>query len=135
MKTPRKLAVYAAIAWVTGVGGANIGCMSGASYPGMNKVDADARFPLLRVENRNWADVRVYIVPEVGQPVRLGTITSMQTVLLRIRHPLGNGVARILIQPIGSRASYTTESVIIEPGRRLELVVQSSLSLSSLAAW
>jgi len=132
MKTPKKLVAYAAIALVTGVGGTNIGCVASSGYPGMNVQNAEARFPVLRVENRNWADVKVYIVTEAGRPVRLGTITSMQTALLRIRAPLSSGMAQILIQPIGSRASFTTNSVIFEPGRRLELIVQSSLIHSSL---
>ena len=91
----------------------------------------------LRIRNDNWLDVRVYLVSESGAaPIRVGTVSSVSTSVIRLRgrvlHEIRNrGTVRFLLRPIGSRASYTTQPMLVNPGDQIQLSVASRLVYST----
>ena len=90
---------------------------------------------VLRVRNRNWADVRVYALREDGsRPVRVATVASLTTQDVRLRPiHLSNGYARFLIRPLATRDTYTTERLTAPlNGDAIELTVEGNLRLSRL---
>ncbi len=91
----------------------------------------------LRIRNDNWQDVRVYLVFESGgAPVRVGTVTAVSSSVIRLRPPVlqeihSRGSARFLLRPFGSRASYTTPAILVQPGDQIQLSVANHLALSA----
>ncbi len=88
------------------------------------------------VTNNNWATVVVYAVRE-GSRTRLGTVTSMRTELLRFPRgsmPAGGSV-RLMVDPIGSRISYTSPVVQVMPGQQIEFNIENQLAISSISVW
>jgi hypothetical protein len=131
MNTPRRAATILALV-TTGVVATNMGCATGGGYPGLEQQEPQSRSVLLRVLNNNWHDMRVYVVSESGRSTRVGMVTGMSRAVLRIRAPLAYGSTRVMLRPIGTRATHTTEPVLITPGTNAELVVHNQLSLSHL---
>ena len=86
----------------------------------------------LYVRNNNWLDARVYAVRE-GTRYRLGTVTSHVTEKFVLPRTVSGGVdgVQLLILPIGSNASYLTQSINVFPGDVLGLEVEEHLPLSS----
>lgn len=132
MTTTRQLTQTLAIGLVVGVMGATAGCASGGAYAPLSGTSLESPYPTVHVQNNNWQDVRVYLVSDAGgPPTRLGIVGSMTSQTLRIREPI-NGIAQFLLRPLGTRASYTTNSVTISRGDAMRLTVQNSLTLSQL---
>lgn len=90
----------------------------------------------VKVQNFNWQDVVVYVV-QSSQRVRLGMVTSMSTGKFRLpdRFLASAGDIRLLADPIGSPSGWTTEGIRVHSGQEVELSVQNSLALSSVAVW
>jgi hypothetical protein len=90
----------------------------------------------VKVQNFNWQDVVVYVV-QSGQRVRLGMVTSMSMGKFRLpdRFLASAGDIRLLADPIGSTSGWTTEGIRVQSGQEVELSVQNSLALSSVAVW
>lgn len=106
------------------------GCAS--RYPGFVSPEADPHHAALRVQNNNWQDVRIYLVREDGgAPQRLGSVSSLASGTIRIPSTTQQFV-RLLLRPLGSRASYLTPPIFLEPGRVIQLTVASALTQSSL---
>jgi len=95
---------------------------------------ADGAAATVEVTNHNWQDVVVYAI-HPSQRVRLGLVVSMATVQLRIPATAlgGDGMLRLVADPIGSNRPFTTERILVDPGARIELNVANSLALSSYA--
>lgn len=102
-----------------------------ASGPGAPPPPAE-----VRVENLNWADMNVYVV-QGGARMRLGTVNSMNSQTFRVPASVMRNAAyvRILADPVGSFNTFTSQEVRMLPGQRLELRVQGSLALSSVAVY
>ncbi len=134
MKAPTTLAKLLLIAVVTGA--ATTGCATGGTLSSRAVAD---RQTAVSIRNDNWSDVKVYLVrANGGTTVRLGTITSLTTLRIPLRGPVAtelqiHGSLRFLIRPLGnSRESYTTHSVIMNPGDVMNLTVANQLWLSTL---
>ena len=95
----------------------------------------------LSVRNNNWADVKIYYVPDHGgRPIRLTAVESFTSRTIPLRGQakaavLRSGAARFLIQPIGSRRIYTTHRLIVRPGDGIQLTVENQLTSSTLTPY
>jgi hypothetical protein len=90
----------------------------------------------VKVTNNNWADMVVYAVRS-GIRHRLGTVTSMQTQLLRVPRNIVSptGDLQLLADPIGSPEPYVSPRLMTAPGQRVEFVIQNHLAISSVSVW
>lgn len=91
----------------------------------------------LRIRNDNWLDVRVYVVSESGAAaVRVGTVSAASSSVMRLRGRVlqeirNRGSVRFLLRPLGSRASYTTPPILVQPGDQIQLSVANRLGFST----
>jgi hypothetical protein len=132
MRTPGQLARLLATAFVTSVAVATAGCASGRVYSYDAPAGVGVRSMALRVTNDNWHDVTIYLLRDGGaMPTRIGAVSGLNSRVLRLRHPPA-GWIRLMIRPIGSQASFTTNQVVVEPGQVMVLRVQNHLAYSSL---
>ena len=134
MNTHRRPALVLALALITGGVAANTGCASGG-YPGLDQAASKSQQVILRVHNNNWHDMRVYVVSESGNSQRVGMVTGMGSAVFKLRAHLATGRTQILLRPIGTRATFVTNTVLVQPGSTAELTVQNQLSLSQLVIW
>ncbi len=92
----------------------------------------------LWVRNDSWQDVRIYLVSSVGvTSVRIGTVPAASSARIRVRGRLlqeirNRGSVRLALRPIGSRASYVTEAVMVQLGDEIRLSVANQLSFSTV---
>ena len=112
--------------------------MGGCALPGSRARSGKAprveNPPTLRVQNQNWLDMTVYVL-RGGNRFRLGTVGSMNATVFRIpsSYLAAGGDLRLLADPIGSTVEYTSPSVQVQPGDRVELTLQNNLRISSIA--
>jgi hypothetical protein len=88
---------------------------------------------MVKVSNYNWQDVVVYAVAG-AQRVRLGQVTSMNTVNFRLptHMVVGPERMRLVVDPIGSTEGWQTEDLVVHGGDQVQFNVQNSLPLSSV---
>ena len=91
---------------------------------------------VLTVNNNYRADVTVYVLAD-GQPTRVGLATSSTTATFDIpARLLGQGrQVRLRADPIGGRATYTSELIRVGPGQRIEWSLETDLNRSSIAVY
>ena len=95
-----------------------------------------SRTPIIRVDNRNWADVVVYAVRS-GRKQRLGMVTSMSMARFRLPESMvvGSGELQLLADPIGSSGGFLSAPVLVNPGQDIAFNVQNYLPMSSISVW
>jgi len=100
-----------------------------------SQVEPDAA-ATLRVENRDWLDVDVYVVQN-GHRTRLGTVTATSTKSFTFPHSLvlQRAPIQLLATPIGGPRSLVTESIVVKPGTRVDWLLASNLSTSTLSVY
>jgi hypothetical protein len=88
---------------------------------------------VVKVSNYNWQDVVVYAVAG-AQRVRLGQVTSMNTVNFRLPTHMVTSTERVrlLVDPIGSTEGWQSEDLIVHGGDEVQFNVQNSLPMSSV---
>jgi hypothetical protein len=87
------------------------------------------------IQNDNWLDVVVYLV-RGGVRQRLSVVPGLGSQTVRLPRGLApDGEVRFVLDPIGSRMSYTLHPIYAAPGQRIELTVRSRLSTSTLSVW
>ena len=86
----------------------------------------------LVINNRHYLDVNVFVQHD-GQASRLATVTgSSSTAMVVPAWMLGkSGVIRLIAEPVGDHSSYSTESLVIQPGQMVELNVESAIARSN----
>jgi hypothetical protein len=82
-------------------------------------------FGTLRVENRAFADMTIYVVESSGQRSRLGTATGNTTTTLRIPARMLGGarVLRFQADPIGGTQAPVSQEVTVVPGEVVVLTI------------
>ena len=88
----------------------------------------------VRVENNNWADVRVYATTRSGARERLGTVNSFTTArftLARWVSPSNNEI-QLVAFPIGSRETFGTGSIVVSPGEVIVWHIENNSALSTI---
>ncbi len=135
MSAPRRRTWLLAIALIAGVSATTSGCATkGALSQRYDRGDA----AVLRIDNRHWQDVKVYLVPASGgQSVRVATVVSMTSTVVRLRgraamEVRANGELRLEIRPFASRERFTTQTVLARPGDKIQLRVGTFLQHSTL---
>lgn len=78
----------------------------------------------LRVENRSWADMRVYVAT-IGQRSRLGTVPGNSSMTLEIPAHIVSGGREVTfeVDPVGSRATATSYRIYVRPGEQVTLTI------------
>lgn len=107
------------------------GCAS-LSGDGVETGIPDEESTTVEVSNHNWLDVTIYAV-ERGTRTRLGTVTSMTTRTFELPAGLQRRATelRLVAAPIGSTETHRTDSILIDPGDRIEWNLENELALSS----
>jgi hypothetical protein len=88
------------------------------------------RSATLRVDNRGWTDVIVYLA-DGNVPLRLGRVGSLERTRLAI--PNGLAAVGVVVRSVGSGQVYAASPMLPGAGGTLELVVQPLLAQSTLA--
>jgi hypothetical protein len=86
----------------------------------------------LEVINNNWQDIVIYaIVGNTRQ--RLGSVPAVKHATLELPSGLVPlpGSVQLLLDPLGSRATYRTGFISIGLGQQIRLVVENQLSLTN----
>jgi membrane-bound ClpP family serine protease len=96
-------------------------------------VDREWTATTVVVNNLYWGDVRIYLTRSSSR-VRLGTVTSMNTVSFEV--PPGQlgegGFIRVLAEVIGESERITTQEVRVQPGLVIEWNIATALSHSNM---
>ena len=100
---------------------------------------ASAALPLepvvVIVNNSNYLDVDVFAV-RGGSRTRVGSVTGLSSATFNVpAHYALNGTLQLLVDPIGSDATYLTDKIAVGPGQQLELTVAAVLRMSSYSVW
>jgi hypothetical protein len=80
---------------------------------------------VLKVENRGFPDMNVFVVPEASGRVRLGTVTGNSTVYFTLPEHVVRGMRQLSFQalPIATTRGPVTESIAVTPGDTLVLII------------
>ena len=100
-----------------------LACHSGQSGEPDEQLQAAPTY--LTVANQGFTDMDIYVLPQSGGRVRLGTSTGNTTSSMRIPDYL---VAtpinlRFLCSPIGGSRSPVSQSISVQPGDNVELQI------------
>jgi hypothetical protein len=87
----------------------------------------------IRVVNRNWADMRVYLERD-GLRDFLGMVTTGTTASFSAPPDMtaAAGSLRLIGDPVGSRLVFASEWFVAEPGRTVEWTIRVRPAYSSL---
>jgi hypothetical protein len=123
--------------WMVGL--ALLGC-AGRSEKGEGEADVEPSHVnaevALEVENHGWSDIVIYLVRGTATD-RLGMVGSLNTKTFVLPYrKLGVGTdVRLRAYPIGGPRSYTSESLLVQPGQWIKWTLESDLTRSFLAVY
>lgn len=91
----------------------------------------DDSFALV-LNNRHWLDMNIFVQHD-GQASRVALVTASSTrsVVLPTRLLGHSRLIRVIAEPIGGDASYTTDYLSVQPGQIVRLNLESRLAGSS----
>ena len=118
---------------VAGLAAMSLSCAFGAGTA-PRRVDSG---PVeVRVDNRSWSDVTIYLVAN-GLTQRVGLATAVRTTTLWIPERLlgPSGDLRLLSAPVGSNRLDATESLMVRPGQLVQLTLENGFGLNSWGVW
>jgi hypothetical protein len=83
---------------------------------------------VLKVENQGFPDMNVYVVPEGGSRVRLGTVTGHSDGFFTLPEHLVRSVRQLSFQalPIATPRGPVTQSILVTPGDTVVLMIPPS---------
>jgi hypothetical protein len=116
----------AALVAVAGLGG----CASKAATGEASDVARERT--TLTVENNNWQDMTVYVLRD-GVRARLGSVPAMGRSNFTLADALigGSGDLRLMADPLGSSARYTTQPIHVMRGQQVRFRLENNVHLSS----
>ena|SRR5215831_20635735 len=89
----------------------------------------------LTVDNTNYLDVDVFAVRGSSRS-RIGTVTGLSSATFVVPATFAlDGHLQLLVDPIGSNATYMTDKISVGPGQHVELTVTAVLRMSSYSVW
>jgi hypothetical protein len=90
---------------------------------------------VVTVINSNYMDVDVYAVRGRSRS-RVGSVTGLSTATFNVPAEIApDGNLQLLIDPVGSSSTYTTETISVNPGQHVELTVAPVLRMSRFSVW
>lgn len=109
------------------------GCLSGRGGDEVSRPGFDDYPVRVQVENQNWSTVHVYVVAG-GQIQSLGQLSSQNTETWEVPAGMlgGRKDIRLMADPIGSRESFLSDPILIEPGDLVEWTLTQPLAHSSV---
>lgn len=99
-----------------------------ASTPNPERADIPTS---VEVRNSNSLAVTVDAV-SLGQDYRLGTVGTTDTESFTLPDAVNLTDVRILVEPIGSTGNYLSRELLVTPGDRIEVDVESALKLTTV---
>ncbi|MEZ4417079.1 MAG: hypothetical protein R3E10_15105 [Gemmatimonadota bacterium] len=86
----------------------------------------------VQVDNHNWLDMHIYLVRD-GILWPLGVVTGLNhdTFELPSLATLAGADLRLLADPIGGSGAYVSQSLVINPGDRVQMAIENNLDLST----
>ncbi|MFN2419830.1 MAG: hypothetical protein ABR527_00370 [Gemmatimonadota bacterium] len=92
--------------------------------------------PVIRVINRNWADMRVYLARD-GARALLGFVTTGSTTTFPAPRDLTGaaGELRLVADPVGSALVFRSEPFRLDPGRVVEWTIRVRPAYSSIVVY
>ena len=90
---------------------------------------------IVTVNNSNYMDVDVFAVRGRTR-TRVGSVMGLTTATFNVPAEIApDGNLQLLIDPIGSNSTYTTETITVNPGQHVELTVAPVLRMSRFSVW
>lgn len=79
----------------------------------------------VRVENRSWSEMVVYVTRSGTQRIRLGSVPGVTTRVLTIPESLmgASTPLRFIADPIGSDRAPTSDEIYVNPGDQVTLMI------------
>lgn len=79
----------------------------------------------LQVVNQRFLDMDVYVLPQNGARLRLGTATGNSTTNMRIPSSVifGTTQLRFVADPVGGPGASLSESILVVPGDQVTLTI------------
>lgn len=126
----RAVAVLAVLAVATGCATFGGGSEDEDAPPPPNFRDDPVQ---VQIQNNNWNTMHVYVVAG-GQISSLGQVSSMDTGDFTVPAGMmgGRKEIRLFADPIGSRDSFYSDPILVEPGDHVEWTLQQPLVHSSV---
>jgi hypothetical protein len=125
------------VKWTLGLFFLLLGCASKSEDKNDDVEPAESSAELaLEVENHGWSDIVIYLVRGTAVE-RLGMVGALNTetfVFAYRRIGVGTDV-RLRAYPIGGPRSFTSESVLVQPGQWIKWTLESDLTRSFLAVY
>jgi hypothetical protein len=89
----------------------------------------------LTVNNSNYLDVDVFAVRGTSRS-RIGSVTGLSTATFLVpAQNAADGNLQLLVDPIGSSATFLTDKIAVSAGQHVELTVTPVLRMSSYSVW
>ncbi|MGQ0562938.1 MAG: hypothetical protein ACT443_13825 [Gemmatimonadota bacterium] len=112
-------------------------CASAAEqqeYYGFAAAPGDEK-TIVQVENQYFGDMTIYLL-NGGSRTRLGRVGTMSSAAFEIPNGLlGFSDVRLLAEPLGPDAGFTSEPLLVSPGSKIELRLASHLPMSYYSVW
>ena len=111
--------------------GLGLGTFSGTT------VDENWLATTVRIENRNWQDINIFVVMSGGSRLRLGTVTSNSSARYTLagRILLSTSYFQVVAELIGSDEGIVTEIIHVTPGLVIEWNIENVLRNSNYFIW
>ena len=79
----------------------------------------------VKVENRSFTDMNIYVIRSAGQRIRLGMVSGASNATFQIPQGLlfGTTALRFLADPIGSSRTPVSDEIGIRPGDTVTLTI------------
>ncbi len=79
----------------------------------------------LRVVNQRFLDMNVFVLPQTGARLRLGTATgnSTSTLVIPSSAIFGTSQLRFVADPIGGPGASLSQSILVTPGDQVTLTI------------
>ncbi|HJU89002.1 MAG TPA: hypothetical protein VJ672_06385 [Gemmatimonadaceae bacterium] len=79
----------------------------------------------VKVENRSFTDMNIYVIRSAGQRIRLGMVSGASNATFQIPQSLlfGTTALRFLADPIGSSRTPVSDEIGIRPGDTVTLTI------------
>jgi hypothetical protein len=96
-----------------------------ATNSGATATDESREPTYVKVENRSFTDMNIYVIRSAGQRIRLGMVSGASTATFQIPQGLlfGTTALRFLADPVGSSRTPVSDEIGVRPGDTVTLTI------------